>query len=153
MEYQDPRTLTDLQVVWRGVELVPTWWELVVASPYWKSLWCLLIPTLLLLLAMGKNLRVRSWVPVAVPLTEVLFASRFPEPLKVEPLELAGVAGASFVAVLLAGLAAPPLFRELALVQPFRLIAPAALRLTARAPARLSGLRPAPASAPQGFPR
>ncbi len=129
LEYHDPQTLTNFRILWPGVTLAPTLYELVTASPYWKALWLLALPIFALLLAINKSWRVRRWIPVAVSAIEVLIASRLPEPIKTTPLELLSVAACCSLTMLLAGLASPALFRELALIQPFRLLVPAALQL------------------------
>lgn len=129
LEYVDPKTLTDFRIIWRGVTLAPTLYELILASPYWKGLWVLTVPTVALLLALGRSWRIRRWVPVAVSATEMLIVSRLPEPLRITPGELFFVIAAAFISLLLAGLISPTLFRELASLQPFRLLVPSALQL------------------------
>ncbi len=122
---------SDVRIRWRGIKFSPTLAEAILASPYLKGLVIFLLPTLLLLVVLKKEIAGRRWIPIAIPLLEMLFLKWLPDSAVVSPAELATVACASLAALLPVGAFSPRLFRELASLLPYRLAAPFAMQVRA----------------------
>jgi hypothetical protein len=122
-------SMSDFRALWSGVKFQPTWYTVVLDSPYFKGFVALLAPTLVLLMLMNRTLAARRWIPVVVPLAELLSLQWFPPSLRISPLELITVAFGAVCALLIVGLWSPTLFRELALLQPYRPLVPLALEV------------------------
>jgi hypothetical protein len=114
-----------LHFVWRNIVFRPPWY----AQPLTRAIFLLIGPIVVSLLLLHRFRTARRWIPVLVPAAEMLAAAVAPAKLALHLGDVAIVIIALTACVAIAAIISPTVFRAVAEVEPYRVIAPFVLQL------------------------
>jgi hypothetical protein len=121
----DDTIFSRLRFVWRNIVFRPPWY----AQPLTRAILLLIGPIVVSLLLLHRFRTARRWIPVLVPAGEMFAAAVAPAKFALHLGDVVIVIVAVTACVAIAAIVSPVIFRAVAEVEPFRVIAPFVLQI------------------------